>query len=704
MVAKKKYVMGVDTGGTFTDIVVMNMETGETTLAKAPTTPQDFSIGVMNAVKSAAKAMQVKMNALLKATTMFKHGTTVGTNTIITGTGAKVGFLTTKGFEDTTLIGRAIQRVDGMSIVDIKRMAFTTKPKPIVPRSKIRGVYERVDFKGNIVIPLNVDDARVQIRALVEEEKIDSLAVSLIFGFVNPRHELIIKDLIKEMYGGRDLFLAFSHELVPLAKEYGRANTLIFDCFVGRIMEGYLETLEKSLRAEGFDGRFVVMQASGGTAGRERVAPIRTVSSGPAGGVIGSHFMSRLLGHENVIGTDMGGTSFDVSLIRGGKWSYEREPVISRWRIMLPVIKVESIGAGGGTIARVDPLTKRLLVGPESAGAAPGPVCYDSGGTEPTVCDANLVLGFLNPAYFIGGKIKLDEAKAKAAIREKIAEPLRMNTLEAAAGIFTIINAHMAELIRVCAMGVGLGPEDFVIYAFGGTGPVHAAFYARELNIKQVYVFPTSPVFSAFGIAGSDIIQTASFSLGYRLPIDPAALNAKVREYEDSLADAMEMEGFQRSELKFRHLFNMRYTRQVNYHTVALPGKNYKSDVDIQEIVNAWMNDFESVYGKGVAYTKAGIELVSMDIEAIGKTVKPVFRPLAEGTKDPTAAFKGYRNVFFPEMTSGFVWTALYEYERLRPQNAIRGPAVIESPVSTTVVPPGSLAVVDTFMNLAIRI
>jgi N-methylhydantoinase A len=365
---------------------------------------------------------------------------------------------------------------------------------------------------------------------------------------------------------------------------------------------------------------------------------------------------------------------------------------------------VESIGAGGGTIARVDPLTKRLLVGPESAGAAPGPVCYDSGGTEPTVCDANLVLGFLNAAYFVGGKIKLDETKAKAAIKEKIAEPLKMNTLEAAAGIFTIINAHMAELIRACAMGVGLAPEDFVIYAFGGTGPVHAAFYARELNIKQVYVFPASPVFSAFGIAGSDIIQTASFSLGYRLPIDPAALNAKVEEHEDSLAEAMEMEGFQRGELTFRHLFNMRYSRQVNYHTVALPGKRYRSDEDIQEIVNAWMNDFESVYGKGVAYTKAGIELVSMDIEAIGKTVKPVFRPLAEGTEDPIAAFKGYRNVFFPEMTNCFVRTALYEYEKLKPKNVIQGPAVIESPVSTTVVPPGSVVTVDTFLNLAIKV
>jgi len=704
MSEKRRYVIGIDTGGTFTDIVVMNVETGETVLSKSPTTPHDFSLGVMNAIESAAKVMQTARRALLEQTQMLKHGTTVGTNAIITGAGSKVGFLTTKGFEDTTLIGRTIQRVDGLSIDDIKRMAYVTKPKPLVPKSRIRGVYERIDYAGNVVVPLNVEDSRAQIRALVEGEQVDAIAVSLIFSFVNPAHELKLKELINEMYADRNLFLAFSNELVPLAKEYGRANTLILNCFVGRIMERYLNNLDAKLRSEGFEGRFVVMQASGGAVSRERVAPIRTVSSGPAGGVIGSHYMAGILKHQNVIGADMGGTSFDVSLIRAGKWGYEREPIISRWRVMLPVIKVESIGAGGGTIARVDPFTKRLLVGPESAGAAPGPVCYEAGGTEPTVCDANLVLGFLNPEYFLGGAMRLNKTKAEDAIKERIGEPLRMGSVEAAAGIFTIINAQMAELIRVCAMGVGLAPEEFVIYAFGGTGPIHAAFYARELNIKQVYVFPASPVFSAFGIAGTDIIQTASFSLGAMLPVNPSFLAGKVKEYENALADSMALEGFSRNELQFRHLFNMRYRRQVNYHTIALPGKEYTTEKDVQKIVDAWMDDFESVYGKGVAYTKAGIELVSMDIEAIGKTVKPVLKAAPESSEDASTALKGQREVFFPELTKSFVSTALYEYGRLKPRNVIAGPAVIESPVSTVVVPPGSVAKVDRFMNIVIEL
>jgi N-methylhydantoinase A len=446
------------------------------------------------------------------------------------------------------------------------------------------------------------------------------------------------------------------------------------------------------------------MQCNGGTVGWETVPPIRVISSGPTGGVIGSQYIASMLKHPNVISTDMGGTSFDVSLLREGKWDYEREPIISRWRIMLPMIKVESIGAGGGTIARVDPITNRLLVGPDSAGAAPGPVCYEAGGTEPTVCDANLILGLLNPDYFLGGRMKVNKAKAEQAMRDKIATPLKMDMVEAAAGIYTIVNAHMAELIRVCAMGAGLSPEEFVIYAFGGTGPLHAAYYAKELNIKRVYVFPFSSVFSAFGIAGTDIIRTASFSMSYMMPVAPQVLDSKVRECQDTLAREMEKEGLRLRELEFRHMFNMRYRRQVNYHTISMPGKEYKTDNDTKEIVDKWAADFEKVYGKGVAYTKGGIEVVSMDIDVIGKTVKPVLKSVSGNGKDSEAALKGHRKVFFPEITKDFVETRIYEYDRLRPMNEIKGPAIIENWVTTIVVPPGALAKVDPFLSVVIEL
>ena len=700
----KRNFIGIDTGGTFTDIVVMNIDTGETVVTKAPTTPHDFSIGVMDAIGEAAKLMNLSRRELLKQCAMLKHGTTIGTNAIITRKGARVGFITTKGFEGTTLIGRAIQRVDGLSDEEVRKMLVITKPEPLVPKSRLKGVYERIDFKGNIIVPLNVEETKAQIRSLVEDEKVETIGVSLLFSFVNPDHEQKIKELINQMYPDRDLFLTLSHELAPLLREYGRANTVILNCFIGKVMADYLAGLDKKLRQEGFEGRFLVMQANGGLLSWERVPPIRTLSSGPSGGVIASQFLAGVLGHANVISTDMGGTSFDVSLIRDERWSYDREPIISRWRVMLPMIRVDSIGAGGGTIARVDPTLGRLLVGPESAAAMPGPACYDAGGTEPTVCDADLILGFLNPDYFLGGRMKLNKAKAEQAIRGKIAAPLKMDVVEAAAGIFTIINSHMAGLIRVITMRAGLPPEEFVLYAFGGTGSMHAAYYAGELGIKRVYAFPASAVFSAFGITGADIIRTASFHLGYRMPVAASILNSKIKEYEGTLTQEMETEGFLPQDLTFRHVFNMRWARQVLYHSMPLPAKEYKSDEDIRDLVERWAQDFERIYGKGVAYTRAGIEAVSMDIDCIGKVPKPTLRRYQQEKPDLSSAFKGHREVFFPRMTKDFVRTAIYEYERLKPGNVIEGPAIVESPTTTVVIPPEKLARIDPYLNMVIEL
>lgn len=703
-VEQKSFIIGIDTGGTFTDCVLLDIRSGETVIAKAPTTPGNFSVGVMNAIEEAAKLMNMSRKNLLEQCRMLKHGTTVGINAIITRKGAKVGFITTKGFEDTTLIGRAIQRVDGLSDEEVKKMLLITKPEPLVPKPCLKGVYERIDFRGNIVFPLNVEDAREQIHSLVEHEKVEAVGVSFLFSWVNPIHEQKVKELINQMYPNHDLFLTFSHELVPLRREYGRANVVILNCYIGKVMESYLESLEDKLRQEGFEGRFLVMQANGGLLGWERAPPVRTISSGPTGGVIGSQYIASLMGHANVVSTDMGGTSFDVSLIREGRWSYEREPIISRWRVMLPMIKVDSIGAGGGTIARVDPALHRLSVGPESAGAAPGPVCYDAGGTEPTVCDADLILGFLNPDYFLGGRMKLNKSKAEQAVREKIAIPLQMDVVKAASGIFTIINSHMADLIRIFTMRAGLSPEEFVLYAFGGTGGMHASYYAGELGIKKVYCFPTSAVFSAFGIAGADIIQTASFSLGYRMPIAPNILNSRIKEFEDALSQGLKEEGFRRQDLEFSHTFNMRWARQVLYHSVSLPASEYKREEDISELIEQWAQDFERIYGKGVAYTRAGIEAVSMDVDAIGKVAKPVLKRHPEQGTDSSAALKDYREVFFPEITKDFVQTTIYEYEKLKPGNVVEGPAIVESTTTTIVIPPEKLARVDPFLNVVLEL
>ena len=701
---RKKYVIGVDTGGTFTDVVAEDIETAFVTIAKAPTTPFDLSVGVMDAIEEAAKSMNMTRRELLARASALKHGTTAGTNAIINQTGAKVGLVVTKGFEDTTLIGRAVQRVDGLSEEEVRKMLLITKPKPLVQRPCIKGVYERVDYRGNVVVPLNTEDAREQIRSLVEDEKVEAIAVCLLFSFVNPIHEREIGSIISQLYPGHELFVTLSHELVRLLREYGRANTVILNCFIGKLMQRYLSDLEQKLRGDGFEGRFLVMQANGGLLSWNKVPPVRTISSGPTGGVIGSKYTADLMGDTNVVSTDMGGTSLDVSLIRNGRWDYEREPVISRWRVMLPMVKVTSIGAGGGTIARADRMLHRLLVGPDSAGAVPGPACYGAGGTEATVCDADLVLGLLNPDYFLGGRIKLDKSKAEQAIRENIGIPLGMDVIEAASGIFTIVGSQMADSIRVYTMGAGLSADEYCIYAFGGMGPVHVAHYGHELGVGRAYCHPTSAVFSAFGIAGSDIIRTLSISLSYRMPIDAATLNAALRELEDELTRDMADEGFSRDGLEFRHTFSMRWARQVLHHSISVPAREYTTAEDIDSLLERWVADFERIYGKGVAYTRAGIELVAVDIDAIAKVIKPVYPCFKEGGANPCAALKGFRKALFPTFTKDFVEATIYDYGKLQPNNVIEGPSIVESPTTTVVVPPNVVARVDRFKSIVLEL
>ena len=527
MTAKKHYIIGVDTGGTFTDVVGLG-GSGEVCTAKASTTPDDFSRGVMDAVQEAAGALGVDTSELLGQTSLFKHGSTVATNALITHNGCKVGLITTKGFEDTTEIMRAIGRVDGLSDDEIKHVTWITKPEPFVPRERILGVRERMDYQGNEIVPLNRDDVMEAIRRLMQEDKVDAIAVSLMHAWANPRHEEEIRALTAEADPQRKVYWSFGSSLSQVAGEYARANTAILNSYLGPTVEGYLKDLESKLQSGGLKGPLLIMQGNGGVAHREHVSAIANLQSGPAGGMIAAAFVAGLLKHKNVITTDMGGTSFDVGLITEGYWRYAQEPIVERFRMQQPIIDIESIGAGGGTIAQVEAETGRLLVGPRSAGASPGPVCYDAGGEQVTVTDCDLALGIIDPDYFLGGRKSLNKDKALRSIDGKIARPLKLKTHEAAAGVYDIVNAKMSDLIRRQVVRTGYLPEEFVIYAFGGAGPVHAAGFAAELGIKKIYIFATSPVFSAFGGAAADVIRTRVMSCQYVMPADPAVINQRL--------------------------------------------------------------------------------------------------------------------------------------------------------------------------------
>ena len=701
MGGKREYIIGVDTGGTFTDVVVLS-NAGEVWMAKAATTPDDFSRGVMDAVNEAAHTVGINASELLRETTLFKHGSTVATNALITRSGVKAGFITTKGFEDTTEIMRAIGRVDGLSDDEIKHITWVTKPEPFVPRERVIGVRERVDYQGNEIIPLNRTDVMEAIQRLIEEEKVEAIAVSLMHAWANPQHEEEIRALTGEADPHRRVYWSFGSALSQVAGEYARANTAILNSYLGPTVERYLKGLESKLQQGGLKGPLLIMQGNGGVAHREHVSAIANLQSGPAGGMIASAYVAGMLKHKNVITTDMGGTSFDVGLITDGYWRYAREPIVERFRMLQPIIDIESIGAGGGTIAQVDPDTGRLLVGARSAGASPGPVCYDAAGEEVTVTDADLVLGILDPNYFLGGRKTLNQEKAVRFIEEKIARPLKLKTYEAAAGIYDIVNAKMSDLIRRQVVRTGYLPEEFVIYAFGGAGPVHAAGFAAELGIKKIYIFSTSPVFSAFGAASADVIHTRVMSCQYVLPADPVVINQRLESIESEMKTAMTAEGFRPNQVEFRGFFTMRYRRQTAGVEMPLRWEHFSAK-RVAEMQSAFEKKYEELYGVGAGYAKAGIEISEIRVDAMGKVAKPRISAGRKKKGDSKAARKGKREIFFTRPERKFIETPVYDYERLGVGAAVKGPAVIELPFTTALVPPDHRVTVDPYMNLVME-
>ncbi|HEY2988138.1 MAG TPA: hydantoinase/oxoprolinase family protein [Candidatus Binatia bacterium] len=702
MTAQEHYIIGVDTGGTFTDIVVMGAA-GRVWTAKASTTPDDFSRGVMDALTEAAMTAGVERKDLLGRTSLFKHGSTVATNALITHSGVKVGLITTKGFEDTTEIMRAIGRVDGLPEEEIRHVTWVTKPEPLVPRELIIGVRERIDYRGEVVIPLNRNDVMEAIRRLIKEEKVEAIAVSLLHAWANPKHEEEIRSLALEADPSRKVYWSFGSGLSQVAGEYARANTAIINSYLGPTVERYLKGLENKLRAGGLKEPLLIMQGNGGGAHREQVSAIANLQSGPAGGMIASAHVAGLLKHKNVITTDMGGTSFDVGLITEGYWRYAPEPIVERFRVLQPIIDIESIGAGGGTIARVDPDTGRLLVGPKSAGASPGPVCYDGGGAEVTVTDADLTLGIIDPNYFLGGKKVLNQEKAAKATEEKIARPLKLKLHEAAAGIYDIVNAKMSDLIRRQVVRTGYLPEEFVIYAFGGAGPVHAAGFAAELGVKKIYIFATSPVFSAFGAAAADVIRTRVMTCQYIVPADPAVINKRLEAIESEMKEIMSAEGFGAGQSDFLRFFTMRYRRQTA--GVELPVVWDRLTADrLAELQAMFEKKYEELFGVGAGYTKAGIEISAIRVDAVGRVAKP--RLKAQRTKGTRAAAakKGRRKIFFTRPERRFIDTEIYDYSLLGSGARVKGPAVIELPFTTTLVPPGFNVTVDEYLNLVMDV
>ncbi|MFQ5873291.1 MAG: hydantoinase/oxoprolinase family protein [Dehalococcoidia bacterium] len=694
------YVVAVDTGGTFSDCVILD-ETGRVSTAKSPSTPHDYSIGVLESVRLAAEGVGMSVEDLLADADLFGHGTTVATNTLLTRTGSKVGMITTKGHEDAILIGRVRQKVAGLTEDEIIYAVKLDKPVPIVPRPMIRGVTERVDYKGAVLVPLNEAEALAAAKSLVEAGA-EAIAVNLLWSFLNPDHEQRIKALIQEHYP--DLTVMISSDIVPLMGEYERGVTTVIACHVGKTISEYLTNFQQSLRQSGFKQSPLIMQSSGGVASvnEARANAVSLLSSGPAGGVIAARSLGKLLGYENIITTDVGGTSFDVGLVVAGEPELSPTAVYDQYEVRFPSIDLSSIGAGGGSIAYLEAHTGLLKVGPQSAGADPGPVCYDRGGTEPTVTDANLILNRLDPEFFLGGRIRLNKEKAIAAIKARVADPLGLSVEEAAMGVVDILDAQMADLVRRLTIGRGYDPRSFVLFAFGGAGPLHVGGYARNTGVQAAVIPAVASEFSAFGIAGSDLVRIREASHPMVIPLDVDRLNQIYAELEDDVVEHLTQHGFTQDQMTLQRQIFLRYRGQVHEVPTPVPAGRL-GEANVTVVVDDFEARYERKFGKGTAYKQAGIEARSYRVIGTGHIRAPQLQKQDAAARDSSQAVKGDRPVYFKEF-KGFHPTPGYDRELLKAGSVVEGPAIVEAHDMTAVVHPGHTVSVDAYGNLIVSL
>jgi len=644
------YYIGVDTGGTFTDCVVMN-ERGNTWLG--------------NSVEQVAQSLNKTLEDLLKETNLFVASSTTATNAMLTRSGVKTGLITTEGFEDIIITMRSIGRVIGLGEEAIKHVVATNKPEPLVPKNLIKGVKERIDYKGEVLRPLSREDTEMAVEDLIRQG-VEAVAVSFLWSFINPVHEKLVGEIIKERYP--EVFFTLSHELAPRLGEYERTASTVINSYLGPLCSKYIQNVSSQLQEKGFRYPLLIMQSYGGClqVAKASKEPIGMLSSGPASGVAGSKFLADILGYENVITTDVGGTSFDVGVIAGG---------------------------------RPTPETGIIKVGPDSAGAAPGPMCYDRGGTRPTLTDANLVLGFINPDYFLGGKFELNVDKAREGIERQIANPLGKSVEEAAASIWDIASAHMLDLVRNVTVARGYDPSTFVMFVYGGAGPLHATAYGRQA--KLIIIPHLSAGYSAFGCLTSDIMHTSQFSEPMVSPFDTDRLNAGFEKLEREIVGYLHANGFKDEDIVLQRYADMRYVRQINELRVPITGGRIEAQ-DIEKVYAAFEKLYEELYGKGAGYREAGIFLEAYYVEGWGKGIRQVLVEHEMKSHDPTAALKGERVCFLPKYRD-FIKARIYDSDKLEAGNIIPGIAIIETPITTVLVDDDQVGIVDKYLNINIK-
>ena len=696
MALYKRFRAGVDIGGTFTDLTLVDDESGQLWVGKVLTSSEDPSTAVHEGLARLLQEARVPISDLQNVI----HGTTLVTNAVIERKGAKTALLTTQGFRDVIEIGRE-SRYD---LYDL----FLELPKPLVPRRLRREVKERILDDGSVLEPLDTAGVEREVRAM-QREGVEALAVCLLHSYKNPDHELAVAEIIRRV--APSLHLSLSSEVIPAIREYERASTTVVNVYVRPLVDAYLDRLERRLRALGFSGRLLIMLSSGAICAVDtaRRFPVRLIESGPAAGALAASYYGRITGRPNLLSFDMGGTTAKACLIDDGKPMTTPDFEVARvyrfkkgsgFPIKTTVIEMIEIGAGGGSIARVDSMGL-LKVGPDSAGANPGPVCYDQGGVEPTVTDADLLLGYLDPNFFLGGRMRLNRDAAANAIRESIAEPLGLDDVQAAWGIHQVVNENMANAARIHAVERGKDPKSYPLFAFGGAGPAHAYRVAQILGLDTLIVPPGAGAASALGFLVAPLAFDFVRSAYYRLDqVDWAAVNRLYRDMEDEGRALLESSGVAPDEISLSRTAEMRYLGQGHEIVVPIPLGELSSEM-LPDIVMSFEAEYRRLYNR----LCLEVPIESLNWRVVTSGPQPSLRTAWGSTQaaEPALSLKGHRPVYLPEERR-YVSCPVYDRYHLSPGAAFSGPAIVEERESTIVIGPEGFVSVDRHFNLVVNI
>jgi N-methylhydantoinase A len=686
-----QYQIGVDMGGTFTDAVVID-ENGNLWADKASTTPSHLLDGLVGALEAVAAQVGVELDSLLAACDRFVHGTTIVTNSIAELRGARVGVLTTEGFGDSLRIARSPRS-------DARDHHLQLNVPDIAPRDAIVEIPERVDKHGNIVTDLDVEACEKAIRYLVEDQQVESIAVTFLWSFLNDAHEQLAGKLINGLYP--DVHVSLSSRIYPMIREYERSVTTVLNAFTAPKVARYVDEMTRALTARGLRVPVAFMQASGGSlsADEARETPIVLLDSGPVGGVVGANELAKELGIPNVITGDMGGTSFDTSVIADNRLTMSARSYVQSLLTGLTKVDVVAIGSGGGSIGWADP-RGLLQAGPHSAGADPGPVCYGRGGDQPTVTDAMVSLGFIDPDYFLGGRAKLQKDASDEALR-KLGQQVGMSLEETAAAMYRVVVASMSNAVRGITVERGHDPRVFTFFAYGGATPLFLVDICRELGIRQALVPNASAVFSASGLLASDDLRVPSKSRFWSpgQPVDD--VNAVLRDLEDSARRNLRTSGYAENEIVVQRFGDLKFQGQIFELTVPLPDGEIHQEA-LEELAERFPGMYEAEYGAGTAWVDAGVVMMAVRVEAKASTRKYRYDGGAASGISGGAADKARRTVTLPA-TGRQVTVPVFDGDALPVGQEITGPALIEKKQTTIFLPDDSRGVLDTSRNLLIE-